>query len=453
MFYGRKQELNELNVRYNSGRKEFGVIYGRRRIGKTELANEFFKNKSGLFFQAKKDNAYGNLRSFSYEVDKLLKLPKSFVFASWEEALDAIVEYANGKRFILAIDEYPFIVSQETSFPSIVQAFYDHAPQNIFLLLLGSDVSFLKKEIKDHNSPLYKRRTFEIELKKLGFYEATEFLSGMDNEEKCNYLSLMSGYPFYLAAIDKNKTFDENVINLLFNQFGTFFDLPDQLLSNSTSVQDVYNAILVSIARRHYTLKTISEDIHEESAKVSKYINTLLNSEIIEKRSTFMGNKNSHYYVIADPLLRFWYTFVFHNQERIKVNGKEIFEEEKENIHKFICHGFEDTAILYLEELNKQGKLGKVFPPIQNFKADQTKLGRSVEIDGLAQVDNTLLVVECKYRNTPFTQTMLEHLQESSSIFADKLERLYYIFSKSGFADIQTNGNIVLTNINNIFKN
>ena len=82
MFIGRKKELNELNFRFNNSKKEFGVIYGRRRIGKSTLINEFLKDKPNIFFQAKKDSIYGNLRSFSYEIDKLLDLTEAFVFYS-----------------------------------------------------------------------------------------------------------------------------------------------------------------------------------------------------------------------------------------------------------------------------------------------------------------------------------------------------------------------------------
>ena len=78
-------------------------------------------------FQAKKDNTYGNLRSFSYEVNKLVNLPKNYVFSGWEEAFDTILDYAKDKRFVLAIDEYPYIVEQDGSFPSILQEFVDRA--------------------------------------------------------------------------------------------------------------------------------------------------------------------------------------------------------------------------------------------------------------------------------------------------------------------------------------
>lgn len=434
-FIGRNNELAQLNKAYSSGRKEFGVIYGRRRIGKSVLITEFLKDKKAVFFQAKKDNAYGNLKSFSYSLNKLLGLPKSFVFVNWQEAFDAVIDYAKDERFVLAIDEYPYIVEQDSSFPSIVQEFVDRAGDNFFVLLSGSDVSFLKKEIQSHSSPLYKRRTFEMSIVKLPFAEACEFLSDFDNENKSRYLALFSTYPYYLSAINHSLSFEENIKDMLFNQYGMFFSLPDQLLSNSTNVQDVYNAILQAIAHRRRTNKEIAEYIHEDEAKVAKYLLTLLSGELVVKCETFMGTRKTNYYEIGDPLLKFWYSFIYQNQERIRINGDMIFNECKEEIHSFICHEFENVSRLYLEQQNSDGKFNEVFPPLKNYKVDNSKLGRSIEIDGLSKTETQLLVVECKYRNVPFDMEMWEHLLESVSIFPDKLHRIFHIFSKSGFTN------------------
>ena len=432
-FIGRTNELKELETRYHSGRKEFGVIYGRRRIGKSALIAHFLNNKNGILFQAKRDNAYGNLRSFSYELNKVLRYPKHYVFSSWQEAFDSVLEYAQNERFVLAIDEYPYILEQNDSFSSVLQEFVDRATENIFVLISGSDVSLLKKEIQDHASPLYKRRTFEMAVTQMPYREAVEFLSDFPDEIKCDYLALMSTFPYYLSAINSKLSFEDNIKNLLFNQYGTFFTLSDQLLSNSTKVQDVYNAILTAIAHRKRTNKEIADYIHEDESKVAKYLLTLLESELVVKCETFMGNKKTNYYEIGDPLLKFWYTFIFDNQERIKTNGEKVYQEVKENIHQFICRGFEEVCRLYVQQLNMDGELKEVFPKLQTYKVEKSKLGRSVEIDGLALANDTLLVLECKYRTIPFNREMLEHLKESVSVFAEKYKRKYYIFSKAGF--------------------
>lgn len=435
MFIGRKKELNELNFRFNNSKKEFGVIYGRRRIGKSTLINEFLKDKPNIFFQAKKDNMYGNLRSFSYEIDKLLDLPKSFVFSSMEEAFDSLIEYAKGKRFVIAIDEYPYIVNQDASFPSVLQEAIDRAPENLFFLISGSDVGMLKNELEDHNSPLYKRRTFEMNVTKLKYSESLEYLKNVDNETKIKYLSFTSTYPYYLSAMDFDIPFEENIKRLLFNEYGTFFTLPDQLLSNSLNTQDVYNAILYAVSKRKRSNKEIAEYIHEDEAKVSKYIKTLLQSELLDKRETYNGNKKTVYYEIGDPMLRFWYMFIFNNMEKIRMNGELVYNNLQEDIKQFICYGFEEVSRLYMDELNSKGLLGNIFAPFKPYKVEKSILNRSIEIDGLSNDDEKLIVMECKYRKEKFTLSMLKHLEESASVFPSKYNRVYYLFSKNGFDD------------------
>lgn len=435
MFIGRKKELNELNFRFNNSKKEFGVIYGRRRIGKSTLINEFLKDKPNIFFQAKKDSIYGNLRSFSYEIDKLLDLPKSFVFSSMEEAFDSLIEYAKGKRFVIAIDEYPYIVNQDASFPSVLQEAIDRAPENLFFLISGSDVGMLKNELENHNSPLYKRRTFEMNVTKLKYSESLEYLKNVDNETKIKYLSFTSTYPYYLSAMDFDIPFEENIKRLLFNEYGTFFTLPDQLLSNSLNTQDVYNAILYAVSKRKRSNKEIAEYIHEDEAKVSKYIKTLLQSELLDRRETYNGNKKTVYYEIGDPMLRFWYMFIFNNMEKIRMNGEFVYNNLQEDIKQFICYGFEEVSRLYMDELNSKGLLGNIFAPFKPYKVEKSILNRSIEIDGLSNDDEKLIVMECKYRKEKFTLSMLKHLEESASVFPSKYNRVYYLFSKNGFDD------------------
>ncbi|MCD8200470.1 MAG: ATP-binding protein, partial [Clostridia bacterium] len=431
---GRKRQLDALDDKYNSDRKQFGVIYGRRRIGKTETVKSFLEGKEYVYFQALKGTTQRNLKEFSMVVNSFTGQSKYYVFPSWKTALEEIDSYFSGHRYCLVIDEYPFIASRDRSFSSVIEAFYDGARDNLFLILLGSDVSFLNDEINDRASPLYKRRTFEMRLGKMPLSEALLFLDGLPSEDKINYLSLMSSYPYYLSAIDKTKSFDENVVNLLFYEYGAFANLPEGLPSDTSRIQDVYNTILESIAGGHHGVKEITDDIGESGAVVSTYISSLLGGEIIEKRSSFNAGKKGNYYVISDPLLRFWYAFVYPNQNPLPVSEWEIFSREKEHIHHFLCHGFEDTAILYLEELNFRGELDEMFTRIKNFNEFNKKLDRQVEIDGLAQSGDTLLVVECKYETRPFTNEMARHLRESASIFADRWKRVYYIFSGSGFS-------------------
>lgn len=452
MFVGREKELKQLNNAYESKNKELGVIYGRRRIGKTKLIDQFVKDKPHLFYQAKEDSSYGNLRSFSYELNKLMSFPLGFVYPSWQAALDALSSYFKNTRFVLCIDEYSFIMQQDKSFSSVIEEYYDHSNDNLMLLISGSDVSFLKKEIRNKKSPLYKRKTFEMNVQKLPLEEALQFFNGVDKETTCSYLSIMSTFPYYLSAINTKNSFEDEIKRLVINEYGPFFNLPENVLSKSTK-PDIYNAILFAIANRKTSITDISTFISEETGKVSKYLTTLLDSEVVTKRTTFNGNKKNNYYVISNPLLKFWYKVVYPNQARITINSDMMFDEIRLDLKQAVEFGFEDVALLYLNKLNRTGKLGMIYPEVQNFKADKTKLGRSVEIDGLSEQDGHLLVVECKYRKGKFTLDMFEHLKESDSIFNKNLIREYFLFSKSGFDErLKESANVKLIDLDTLLS-
>ncbi len=193
-----------------------------------------------------------------------------------------------------------------------------------------------------------------------------------------------------------------------------------------------------AIANRKRSNKDIASYLNKDDNYVAAYLPRLVENETIEKRTAFNRSQKLNYYEISDNLIRFWYRFIFDRQEEIALGlGDVLFDECKAEIDDFIAHGFEDVAISFLTEQNGKGLLPYYYAPIRNYKVDNSKLGRSIELDGLAEGlgknSNCLLVVECKYRKTPFSVAMLEQLKESVSIFGGYTTIDYYLFSKSGF--------------------
>lgn len=455
MFLGRERELEELNKRYKSNKLEFGIIYGPRRIGKTSLINEFLKDKKHIYFQAKQTSDYDNLLNFSHEISKFFSNDSSFVFDNIGFALEYIANNVKNEKIVVVIDEYAYFNNEKNGYSSYLQDFIDNKMRNkkIMLILSGSNIS-LMKSLLDKNAPLYQRQTFVMELKRLPFNEMKLFVEDLSDEDKSKYLSIFGGFPYYLRMIDKNNSFNNNIYELLFSEYGTLIDAPNDILSQSIRNQAVYNSILVAIANRKKSIKDISDVIHEPSTKVAKYISILIETGLIEKRETFNGNAKMNYYEISDPLIRFWYKFIFNEKDRISLGyGKEIFKENSDRINEFIAHGFEDIAIAYMNELNKEKKLGHLYSLFKNYKVDNSKLGRSIEIDGLAQYDSNLIVVECKYRKDKFSLTMFNHLKENVSIFDGYKHIEYYLFSKSGFDDeLKKMNNVHLIGLKELFK-
>lgn len=441
MFIGRKKELCELNDRFNSGRFEMGVVYGSRRIGKTSLLKEFIKDKAAFYFQAKESSELDNRTAFSTAVNKLLDIPYTFVYPTYTDGLTALLKYAEGKPFVIVIDEIAFISQSDEGFLSELQYNIDHnfKDTEIKLILSGSTISFMKDILKNKRGPLFQRSTFQMNIKKMVYSDALAFLEELTTEEKIKYLSIFGEHPFYLEMIDKSKSFDDNIFSLLFSRFGNLIDAPDKVLPTASKDQNTYNTILKAIAHRKRTNKEIAEYIGKAPNYVASYLPRLVNNEIIEKRESFNKNQKMNYYEISDNLIRFWYRFVFDNRDEIQQDmGRIIYEENREDIALFVSKGFEDVALSYLTEKNVNGDLGYYYGVIRSYKVDNSKLGRSIELDGLAsgigKAKNRLLVAECKYQSKAVSRTVLDHVLESASIFSAEHYDVY-MFSKSGFAD------------------
>ncbi len=440
MFIGRNAELAELEERFRSDRFEMGVVYGSRRIGKTSLLKKFTEDKPAFYFQAKESNELDNRTAFSSEVNKLIGVPYAFVYPSYTDGFEALLKYADGKALVIVIDEISFIAQSDKGFLSELQNNIDHRFKDtkVKLILSGSIISFMKDILKNRRGPLFQRSTFQMHIKKMLYSDALAFLDGLATEEKIKYLSIFGEHPFYLEMIDKSKSFDENIRYLLFNRYGTLVDAPDKVLPSASKDQNTYNTILKAIAHRKRTNKEIAEYIGKEPNYVASYLPKLMDNEIIEKRESFKKNQKMNYYEISDNLIRFWYRFIFDNQEEILQNmGGVIYSDVRDDIMLFISTGFEDVALSYLTEKNIKGELGYYYGIIRGYNVDNSKLGRSVELDGLAtglgKAKNRLLVVECKYRNKALSLAVLEHLRESLTIFPAEHYDIY-LFSKAGFS-------------------
>ena len=240
--------------------------------------------------------------------------------------------------------------------------------------------------------------------------------------------------------IDHSVSFQENVRQLLYNKYGTLLDAPEKIMPVGVSEQNMYNSILQAVARGKRFSKEIAEAVGVENNYVAKYLSSLVQMQVLEKREFFIRNKKTNYYAVADSLPRFWYRFIFDQRDVIQNGFGEIFfREDLDGIRDFIAQSFEDVALLWLEEQNREGNLPVYYGPIRNYTVENSRLGRSVKLDGLAEgigrQKNHLLAVECKYRKTPFNMAMLDHLRESLSLF-DQYEIIdYYLVSRSGFTD------------------
>ena len=445
MFYGRKEELDILEKRFNSEHFEFGFIYGQRRIGKTSLIDEFSKShKTVMFFIPDSDDGLIR-RDLSNQLFMYLDKKGQTPYENWESFFIGLKESFNDEKVMIVFDEYPNALvghdgkRKKTDFDEKLQNAIDHIFKDtkLSIVIMGSNVSFMQNIIQDKVGPLYKRHTFTLFISKLRWNDALKFVEKMPLDDQIKTLSLLDTFPYYLSHIDQKLSFEENLDNFFFNRDSLITIDPTFTISSNMSITGFYVGIMRCLVDRVNTIKEMGNVLKAESGKVSLYLEELLKSNVINK-SSYFNSSRSTYYEINDRMTAFYFKFVQPYLEHIKLgNGMFIKNKEKNAIDDFMHHSYEKLCITYLNELNNQGKLNTFYLSFTNFRADKTSLNRSVEVDIVGEDNGSLLLGECKYSKKEKGVDVYNHLKESGTIkpFDTYKKKYYYIFSHTGFND------------------
>ncbi|MDE7037758.1 MAG: ATP-binding protein, partial [Lachnospiraceae bacterium] len=252
MFYCREKEIRTMNQRFDKGNFECIVIYGRRRVGKTALINEFCKGKPAIYFSALNASAQENLEALSKAI-YLYKNPGEVnapVYQNYENALDAVTEIAKERRVVFVIDEYPYLARSERSISSRLQHVIDHIWQNsrLFLILCGSSMSFMEYQVLGYESPLYGRRTAQFKVQALTYREVTAFHQGLCVEDQALLYGITGGVPHYINKLEVEGDLDEAVKENLLNTSSYLFEEPENLLKQELREPAIYNSVISAIA-------------------------------------------------------------------------------------------------------------------------------------------------------------------------------------------------------------
>lgn len=462
MFIGREKELKELNKLYNEDKFQLFVLYGRRRVGKTTLLKEFCKNKKSIFYSAEQSNEKINLEKFSELVFDFFNEKTLEPFSSWENALKYINNRQSKERLILVFDEFSYLANRNKAILSVFQHLIDHTLQygKLFIILCGSYMGFMEKEVLGAKSPLFVRRTAQLHMKSFNYSTSIKFLNGFSQEEKLMLYGAFGGTAMYLQQISQNKTLEENIKDIFLKPTGYLYEEPLLLLRQEVQEPGVYSAIIEAIAGGASKANEIATKTGEDSAKCLKYIKTLTELGIIYKKTPF-GEKDSSrktLYRISDFMFRFWYRYVSENKTLLETDAQDIVWQRKimPDYSNYMGLVFESVCKDYLLNKNMRGELPILFTEIGRWWGTDSKTHQQVELDLIAKDKNDFLICECKWKNELLDYGVLEDLKKKADVFSANRENTYYVlFSKSGFtqAVIDEAGrdeNIILVNLNDI---
>ena len=471
MFLCREKELNVLNKRYKKNGLECIIIYGRRRVGKTAIINEFTKDKPTIYFPALNTNAQGNLTALSkaiyaYHHPDTQSAP---VYRSFDDAFSEVTRIAKeSERVIFVIDELPYLAKADDSIPSRLQHLLDHdwANTELFLILCGSSMSFMEKDVLSEKSPLFERRTAQLRIDPLSYLDTARFHPELFNQDNALIYGITGGVPHYINKLDVTGSIKDALLENLLDTSSYLFEEPENLLKQELREPAVYNAIITAIANGATRQNEIADKAGLERSVCSKYLKVLTNLGIIHRIEPVV-NKSSRksFYRITDHFFRFWYRFVPGNMMAISAGtiGRTYEASVGSYLSVYMGLVFEDICRQYL--IMHPEKLPFPISEIGEWWGAHPVKKKEIQLDIVAvsaKANNTrsgrqYIIGSCKYKNEEIGTDELDLLHDYASVFTNGDDTcFYYIFSKSGFTkglkDLANEGQVVLICLQEIYE-
>ena len=438
MFIGRDRELATLNKLYKSNKFEFTVIYGRRRVGKTALINQFIEGKNAIYFMGVESNAKQNLENFSKSIIEYnTGIETETSFLSFQAALEYVFKLSEKERLILAIDEYPYVARSSKSLASTLQLMIDKYKDSskLMLILCGSSMSYMEDHVLAYKAPLYGRGTAQMKILPFDFEETFHYFNNFSDEDKALIYGIVGGTPQYLLQMNDELSVEDNIKNTYLNPISALFEEPENLLKQEVREPALYNAIITAVATGASRMSEISSKVGEDTNICSAYVKNLVSLGIIQKETPY-GEKTSRksVYSIEDNMFRFWYRFIPENNSIIARGAADLaYKRIEPFMSDYMGKVFEDICKQYLWKLLLTGKCPVEFSSLGRWWGNDPVEKSQAEIDIIAEQDkNAALFGECKWTNEKVDLGVLETLVKRSELFSYK-KMHYYLFAKSGF--------------------
>jgi len=457
-FVNRKEELEFLEERYKSGSPEFVVLYGRRRVGKTELLLKFLENKKGVYFLASTEGDRQNISDFSKVAGRFIGDENlgRLEFGGWQsffetlfghKTLDAMLKK---EKVVIIMDEFPFLIQSNRNIPSIFQKIWELIlrKENVMFILSGSAIAVMESGVLGQQSPLYGRRTGQWQLQPLNFSHTAEFLP-YSLEELAMVWYVVGGIPAYLPKFNPKLPFWENILNTVLKKGEYLYTEAESLLNDEFREPKNYKLIFKAIALGSNTLGEICNHTGLDKSMVSKYLEVLKKLHIIREEVPVTASRKfkKRLYFISDPYFNFWFRYVYPNRIDLEAGrSEEVLAIVKKDFSEYSGPMFE----VLVDELIRTKRV------LNGFSF--SKIGRwwhkDKEIDLVAFNDQTKEIVfcECKWQSKVDAKKVLYELREKSRFVEwnnEKRKENYAIFAKS-FKEKTTEPNLMLFDLKDL---
>lgn len=439
-FLGRAEEVKKLSNILSEEGQGAVLIYGRRRVGKSELIKHVFGRGEArsIYYECRQTSEQNNVENLSVLLSESFGMPP-LAFRSIEEVLRFLFEKALSEKIWLSLDEYTYLRESVQGLDSILKSLIDEYKDrsNLKLIVCGSFIDTIRLLLEVQN-PLYGRMDLTMFLEPMDYYDSALFYPAFSEEDKVKLYSVFGGIPYYNRLIRSEWTAEENILELIVSEGARLENEVSMHLKSELSKLINANEVFDALSRGYSKFSDILSQSHVSSSPaLSDILEKLINMTVVAKRVPINNEKNRKKagYYINDNLFKFYYRYIFrYSSQRSVMNGTNFYERYiKEDFEKkFIPKAFEDIVRQYLIRENKRGTFPEPFDLIGTYYYDNPVEKINGEFDVVTSGAKGYIFFEAKYHNAKISEKRIR--EEIEQVRKTGLDCYKYGFvSKRGF--------------------
>jgi AAA+ ATPase superfamily predicted ATPase len=440
-FFNRVRELASLEEHYKhacNGSGSFVVLYGRRRVGKTELVRRFIESidSTRLYFYV--DLAERRVILDALQKSILEQLKETVVFSDFDDFFAFVKNKADHGPFVLVIDEFQRFLTVAPEVITSLQRYWDNEFKNrkMMLIIVGSSIGMIQKITGSRAGALYGRAD-RIRVGPFRYRDFRLMFSNLDETEKIVRYAVFGGTPYYL---EKTLAYDDTssaINDLVIKKDGSLSEEPKNLMEyENFRTHARYNSILQSISSGKEVLKEIADFTKVPITALPPYLTKLDELlSLIEKKDPVLGKERLKRYKISDNFFRFWYKFVFENQTTINLENRTFVKDKiKAELNSYVGRLFEDVVRELL--IAYQGKkLKGIEVNFEEIGSWWDRNGNEIDLVSVNTKEKRILTGEVKWSSHPIGEDVLDGLIRKSKLIGAPGRYEYMLVSKAGFTE------------------
>lgn len=415
MLIGRKKQKAQLLEAYHADDSKFVALYGRRRVGKTFLVKETFKDRftfvhSGLANASLQEQLYGwrsSLENAGYAVSSSPR--------HWLEAFDMLkdlIRHSKAKKKVIFIDEMPWMDTPRSKFVTALEFFWNgwaSMREDVLLIVCGSATSWIINKIFRNHGGLHNRVNYQILLEPFTLHECEEYSQAahlsFSRYELLEAYMIMGGIPYYWSMLEKGKSLAQNIDSLFFSPHGMlhyeFRELYDSLFRNPDAYIDVVNILGQKLGgmRREEIVQSLGIT---DSGNLTRVLEDLEHCGFIVRTNTYGSKKYNAIYRLMDNFSLFYLKFMQENKNDDPAFWSHSYTSP---LHYSWCGlAFERVCFQHVPQIKQALGISGVVTNTYSWQVkDDEVYGPGVQIDMLIErADNTINVCEMKFSQNEF---------------------------------------------------